>query len=195
MGSAMAALPQDRMLQAGKRPLSFLQAEQNNLSGTSGDNFAVKISMIPIPPADPKIKTMMDKIEDKRANAEMAMLEQACKEMQSLTDIVLHELGAQLHSHVSAMQLLKQPSKAVAFLEHKQPLIGTGLPVKANVRIASSTEAFPTIAEMVQDMEMRRNKAENQETSVVLEMQLQLLQAENVMIKEVLNSAIHRISA
>ena len=47
----------------------------------------------------------MDNIEDKRANAELAMLEQACKEMQGLTDIVLHELGAQIHSHVSAMLL------------------------------------------------------------------------------------------
>merc|ERR1711930_25349 len=101
---------------------------------------------------------------------------------QGLTDIVLHELGAQIHSHVSTMQLLKRPSKSVAFLEHKQPFIGSGLPLKANVRISSSTEAFPTIAEMVQDMEMRRNKAESQEISVVLEMELKLLQVENAMI-------------
>ena len=50
----------------------------------------------------------MDNIQDKRANAEMAMLEQACKEMQGLIANVLHELGAQIHSHVSAMQLLKR---------------------------------------------------------------------------------------
>jgi len=162
---------------------SFLQASE--------PDFSIRVSTVAVPAPDPSIKGVMDKIEAKRSDAETKLLEQAVSEMQGLTDIVLNELGAQIQAHAVS---LKATAKHAAFLAVSQQESSKALPAQANVRVESGA-AFPTIASMVQAMESRRDNAESQEASAVLELELKLLQEENAMIKTALGAAVQRIAA
>lgn len=169
-------------LEGGLRA-SFLQANEAD--------FAIRVSTVAVPAPDPSIKVVMDAIEAKRSGAETNLLQQAASEMQGLTDIVLNELGAQIQAHALS---LKNLNGKAAFLAVSQQETSKALPVQANVRVESGA-AFPTIASMVQGMEARRDNAESQEASKVLELELKLLQEENDMIKNALGAAIERITA
>lgn len=174
--------------------MHFSSSSRTSFLQTSEPAFAIKVSTVPVPVPDASIKGVMDKIEAKRNDAEKKMLEQACSEMQGLTAIVLNELGAQMQTHAMALQSLssRAVAKGTGFLAVSQA--SKALPEQANVRVEAGAP-FPTIAGMVQDMETRRDNAESQEASKVLEMELKLLQEENAMIKSALSSAIQRITA
>merc|ERR1712183_63069 len=166
-------------LNTGGSQTSFLQASEAD--------FAIRVSTVAVPAPDPSIKGVMDKIEAKRNDAETKLLEQAASEMQGLTDIVLNELGAQIEAHAAS---LKTEAKHASFLA----VSSKALPAQADLRVESGA-AFPTIASMVQGMEARRDSAESQAASKVLELELKLLQEENDMIKSSLSAAIQRIAA
>ena len=84
----------------------YLKDQGNAADGA----FTLKVNVAPIADPDPSYKGSVERIEDKRANDEVAMFDQAsqfaymrgpcallfgqaCAEMEGLTDIVLNELG------------------------------------------------------------------------------------------------------
>merc|ERR1712113_990188 len=116
------------------------------------------------------------------------MLKQACTEMQALTDIILYELGVQLSEQMAAQGLFSTRVEPTAFYKKSKDRF-RGLPPMANVRVASSSEAFPTIADMVMDMEARRGEAEQTEKQYIIDLELKLVKAETEMISQALGSA------
>ena len=84
---------------------------------------------------------------------------------------------------------------AVGFLGVSQPLLPSGLKALTNIQIAAADEPYPKISELVLDMEMRRDVAEDRERARIIELELKLLQAENDIIKEVLQRDVGRMLA
>merc|ERR1712187_958192 len=70
----------------------------------------------------------------------------------------------------------RQPSNFLRLSDTQQ--FHSGLPEMTNVRVGASREAFPTIADLVEDMEQRRDAAESQGKSMIIETELKLLQQE-----------------
>lgn len=136
--------------------VAFLQRSEE-------DAFVVKVSLINPAPADSSILKSIDKIEKKRSQQEGQLFQQAQAEMSALTTFVLNQVRGAFKPNV-------------AFLEN--------LPPQANVRLSAADVAFPRIADMIQEMEMRRDSAENEERKLILETELRLLKAENAMVKE-----------
>jgi hypothetical protein len=65
-----------------------------------------------------------------------------------------------------------------------------GLPAQLNVRVGASEVPYPTIAGLAQDMETRRDTAENLEKQKILDLERKLLEAENEYIKGALQGAV-----
>ena len=82
---------------------------------------------------------------------------------------------------------------AVGFLGYSQPLLPTGLKSITNIQLAAAVEPYPKISELVLDMELRRDVAEDRERARILELELKPLQAENDIIKDVLESEVGRL--
>lgn len=167
----------------------FLQIKTHKQTHDGTEGFSVKVNVAQAASTDPGTKGLMERIEDARATAEKKLFEQACAEMQGLTNIVLHELGAQLHSHFAAFQ---RAGGHTAFFQTQQK---DALPSTANVRIAASSEPFASVADMVEAMEAKRDTAEHLVEKSILELEIKLLEAENKMIKEKLGTAVQKISA
>merc|ERR1711920_775830 len=153
------------------REVSFMQKDP-----TGEPAFQVKVSAADIAHEDPTIIAAVDAIESTRSQRERQFVRQACSEMKALTSIVLAELG----------QSLRQAGRlrSLAFLAKRSP----GLAKQANVRIQASREGFPRIADEIQDMQMRRDRAETKERQLILELELNLLKAENDMIASTLQA-------
>lgn len=190
LGSSSSFRPAGHAL----KTTSFLQEAHMGKGGTDGTEFALKVNLLMNPPTDPSVKGMLERIEDKRLYAEGHVFQQACQEMQGLTDIVLDELAAQLQLRSSvfvahARSAALRPSiatPATAFLAVSK---------RANVRVVASDEPYPTVSQLTQDMEMRRDAAEAVGRRRILELELKLLEVENGWIRDGLREAIQRISA
>merc|ERR1719221_940187 len=120
----------------------------------------------------------MIRIEKKRSMAEKARFNQAIQEMEGLTEIVVHELQSAITRAANDMFAVRSgdQSKQLAFL---------GLPQQsANVRIESSTHPFPTVAELVQAQQLRRDSKEASDILDMLELQHQFIDAANQIIED-----------
>jgi hypothetical protein len=125
----------------------------------------IQAKVFPVPPADPQIETKIDDVERKLSSLEEQILQKACDDLPHVTDLVLAELGRELHKTVHARSARQQQS----FLE---------LAPLANIRVASSPETFPTVRSLVERMERRRDNAESSALSHAVEMEAKLLAAE-----------------
>jgi len=182
-----------------KSRVSFLQRrDRKQRTVSSGDDFAINLNLVPVPPPDPSIQKEIEQIESARDASEQLMFSEARAEMQGLTSIVVDELGRALSAHLEKLRrvvaLRKTGSaKLVSFLQlSRSTHVGrnTGLPQQANLRISSSDDAFPKISQLVQDMELRRDNAEREERVSILDMELTLLKAEHDMIKAALRRVV-----
>lgn len=187
------------VLQAGRRTASFLHTQTGSRTrDKAGQAYAIKLSLSALPPPEPEIESMLENIENKRTRAEQSIFDQAQGELQGLINIVLNELGVQIHAQVSALRRAKGVGRRAVWLdtlqnhEHRGPV---GLPSQANVRVAAADDAFPTVADLAQEMEERRDTTESQDRTEMLSMELKLLQAANNMIKEAVSSAVLRLMA
>jgi len=164
--------------------LSFLKQRPNPAEEPS-----VKVKALSAPPPDPILKSHIDAAEEHRAASEAAMLDNAIVEMGELTKIVISELEKSLQ-----LQLDPWLANSGSFLKARQiPGSPEGLPKQLNVRVAASEVPYPTVASLVQDMQTRRDTAENLLRQRVLELELKLLKAENSMIKDSLHAAVGRV--
>ena len=107
-----------------------------------------------------------------RAASESQLLDTAVAEMGELTKIVVAELEKNLQ-----LQLDPWLASAGSFLKAQIPGSPEGLPKQLNVRVAASDLPYPTIASLVQDMQTRRDTAENLARQRILELELKLLKA------------------
>lgn len=68
---------------------------------------------------------------------------------------------------------------------------GRGLPPQANIRVSASDVAFPRIAELVEEMERRRDRAEDALRAHIVELELHLLREENEAIQAAISDVVH----
>lgn len=178
----------------GKTAVSFVDI--GGEAGRRDESFAVKVRLLPVPVLDPSIQETIESIESKRAGLEQQMFQQARAEMKACTDLVLNDLG-----HALADQAKRLHRRAVntsgplppSFLQTRiasQTGRAEGLPMQAAVRLVASDIAFPRVSDLIQNMQMRRDRAEDHERSTILEMELQLLKAENEVVKQALLEAL-----
>jgi len=129
---------------------SFLQTK------ASAEGFRVKVSLSDASQPDGRVRSKIAALEAKRTALEEAAIQQACAEMSGLTSIVLSELK----------QNLAHRAKGVAFLQRLSP--------EASIRLSAGA-AFPRVADLVQEMEEKRDQAESKERARILELEAALL--------------------
>jgi hypothetical protein len=155
---------------------SFLQTQQHGVAPGSLAGFTVKVSLVEPGRPDPSALAVMAKLERKRSALEESLFNQAREEMKALTAVVLKTLEANLAA----------PHR-LGFLETR---VSSGLSPEANVRIGSSESAFPRVADVVREMEFKRDRAETQVRKTILGKELELLKAETEMVREALAQKI-----
>lgn len=164
---------------ASDAELGFL--EENT---SSQHRFSLKVNLFAPPPVDAAVQGRIEQVEKNLALAEQRMFEQACGEMQRITDIVLHVLGARLHPRAGTADGRDgMGERDSAFLE---------LPPQANVRVSPSENAFPTIRSLVENLERRLQKSESQEMTHILELEMRLFTSETSYIKHAMEEIIKR---
>lgn len=146
--------------------------------------FSIKVNVAPLEEPDASLKGSIERIEDKRATDERAMFDQACAEMNALSDILLNELGAELHAQVGR-------TRNAAFLQRRS----SALPNMANVRVVASEAPFATVADLVELMEFERDQTESLERKHIMELEMRLIQAEKEQIAAALKRAVGRLLA
>jgi tRNA dimethylallyltransferase len=157
---------------------------------------SVRVKVLSVPPPDASVKSKLDAMEAKRADAEAQMLDQAIEEMGSLADVVVNELKASLQLQMSTLLIPVAPeTRAAVFLkvtERDVPGMPApeGLPQQLNVRVGGSDIPYPTISGLAQDMETRRDTAEHLLRKKILELELKLLEATNKFAKDALHRAV-----
>lgn len=140
-----------------------------------GIAYTLRVGVEPLESPSEAALTKISSIEAKQSKAERGVFAQAAKEMQSLTHAVLLELAEQLELGADAVD-------SVAFLEaqtQKQSPV-------ANLRVVPPATHFPLVADLVEDMELRRAAAEQKGRSYILGMLADLIKVEASMVKDAL---------
>ncbi|KOB61912.1 hypothetical protein PFHG_03661 [Plasmodium falciparum HB3] len=184
--------------------------EQNYLNKTIP---SVKISLTEISEPSVLIKEKIEEIEQYRTDEEM--FETAISELDILTDITMLELEKQMQLqlnpflvdkqivHRSLEKELKEMGKAeqrenvnfsntVIVLEQEENE-NTGNIL--NVKISQTDYSYPTIDELVMQMQKKRDITEKLERQKILELQMKLLKAQSEMIKDALHFSISKVIA
>merc|ERR1712061_772701 len=109
--------------------------------------------------------------------------------MGALKKLALKTLAEQIRE---AVRKVSAPGAAqtLSFLAASQSKQASRLPETTNVRVSASDEAFPTIADLVEDLEARRDVAETKGKAMILAMELNLLQELNAAMENELSSQI-----
>jgi hypothetical protein len=198
VGSAMQLL--DVSPVSDTRRTSFLAVRSAAVRGSAGEGPSVRVKVLSVPPPDASVKSKLDAMEAKRADAEAQVLDQAIQEMGELTAVVVNEMKESLQLQMSTllaptgigMVPKTRPRSLLRTTEWEVPGMPApeGLPKQLNVRIGASDVPYPTIAGLVQDMEARRDTSEHLLRQKVLELELKLPDAENEMIKDALHRAV-----
>jgi len=167
--------------------------------------FALKVSVLPPTQPDfPAVRRGLDRIEAKRGQAEEALFKQARTELRALASVVVDTLRQALADEGTSRGRWQQPGARGRLGSGRIALLQRGsrarrgaaraeseLPPRANVRVTASEVAFPRIGDLVQAMELRRDRTEDAERARILELELSLLRALNDVIKEAIVQAKH----
>ena len=149
---------------AAGRSVAFLAGEAVGAHG----KFLLKVS----PPQAPSgaVRSGIVRLDRVLASEEAALTQQACREMGLLVDVVVGMLKSELAAAASS----QSRGRVASFLAGGGDL---------NVRLSAS-DAYPTVAEMVAEMEDRRAEGESGLRQRIAEMQLKLLQALNGFVSQ-----------
>ncbi|EPR64842.1 putative blood stage antigen 41-3 precursor [Toxoplasma gondii GT1] len=79
--------------------------------------------------------------------------------------------------------------------EQHNTLIGSETEKQLNVKVTQSDKPYPTVDELVSDMQKKRDATERLERMKILELQLKLLKAQDEMIKDGLHTSVARVLA
>merc|ERR1719263_762710 len=190
IGAALRVFDDPRVWKNVAKAGSFLRFQQRP---NSNEEPSVRVKALASAPPDPAIKSKIDQLEEQRGAAEALMLDVAIAEMGELTKIAVAELEKQLQLQLEPW--LTGSGSMLHSKAHQVPGSPEGFPKQLNVRVGASDVPYPTIASLVQDMEARRDTAENLLRQRILELELKLLKAENILIKDALNAAVGTIMA
>lgn len=194
---------------------SFL--EQNN----SENNFpSVKISLSEITEPDIAIKDKIEEIEQYRTDEEVMMFDIAISEMNSLREITILELEKQiqlqlnpflvdkkvarntlakelneLHKNEEMNNMKDEAAKESMFIEKETEITDEDTGNILNVKISQADSNYPTVDELVMEMQKRRDLTEQLERQKILELQMKLLKVLSEMIKDNLHFSISKIIA
>jgi len=163
----------------------FRQTPQEALASSV---LSVKVNVAPASPPDPSLRARIDNVEYQRSKKEKDNLfESALAEVKALTDFILSELEVQIRRNVNSMV----GTRALSFLQ----TLSEQSPSQANVQVVPARESYPTVASMVNDMEMRRDLTENLERRRVLEKCMDFVMVCNDAAERALKTAVARILA
>jgi len=185
---------QSKSLQA----TSFHESSKRSASNAQGTNeLAARLTVLASTNQwNADVEQVVKDMENKRSREEGHIFQQAMQEMEGLTTIVANEAEAELMRHVQA--LASRPAfvtrvRSTAFLNSLQPVPAGGPQLTTNVRIMASEEPFQTVGSMVESLAKARDASEGLIAAKILELEIQLLQAENEILSTRLNSAIERV--
>lgn len=140
--------------------------------GAGPDAGNVLLEMVPPSAPSGVVRSRIHRLDRVLASEDEAVLQQGCREMGLLVDIVVGELRQALSSGKDF-----QGSKSASFLASSDDL---------NIRV-SAVAPYPTIADVVAESEQARFEAGSGLKHKILQTQLQLLQALNGFISASLN--------
>ena len=167
-----------------RKALDSSQASGWNVVSSFLANRAAKPGAVPgvdnvllemVPPSAPSgvIRGRIQRLDRVLASEDEAVLQQGCREMALLVDIVVGDLQHALDSEKDL-----QGSGGASFLASSDDL---------NIRV-NALAPYPTIADIVAESELARFEAGNDLKHKILQSQLQLLQALNGFISASLNN-------
>jgi len=180
------------------RGLSFHQSR----GASAGHEMATRINLLPMVGPNALLQPKIEALERKRSNEERALFDEAKDEMAKWTKIVETEAEAEITKqgkmfvHAQKYGLAASSGglkEGTEFLALGQPVLSSGPQLTTNVRIMASDEPFPTVASMVEDLERRRDAAEGLQRTRLLELELQLVQAENAILSARLSGWVEHI--
>lgn len=180
----------DRLMKAFENPgspASFKQAPTSFLAARAEfmenkHKLTARINLLASTSPAASLESHIEAIEQKRSKDEANIFKQATSEMAGLTQIVQSEVEAQVAQYANAFILRKTPS-----------FLTRGGAMTTNVRVSASTEPFPTVRSLVEGMERGRDASESIIRGRLLELELQLLRAENDLISDRLKSWVEHI--
>ncbi|SBT44345.1 blood-stage antigen 41-3, putative [Plasmodium ovale wallikeri] len=166
---------------------SFLQ--QNYVNKTIP---SVKISLSEISEPSADIKDKIEEIEQYRTDEEM--FETAISELGILTDITILELEKQIQLQLNPFLVNKKENvqRQTSFLEEGEDEDTGNI---LNVKISQTDYGYPTIDELVMQMQKRRDISEKLERQKILDLQMKLLKAQSEMIRDALHFSLSKVIA
>lgn len=195
-----------------RKHTSFL--EQNYVNRTLP---SVKISLSELTEPSVEIKEKIEEMEQYGTDEEVAMFEMAISEFSILTDITMLELEKQIQLQLNPFfvdkkvvhRALTKELKELGQREEKQKIKenfqrqssfleegeneDTGNIL--NVKISQTDYGYPTIDELVMQMQKRRDISEKLERQKILDLQMKLLKAQSEMIKDALHFSLSKVIA
>lgn len=154
-----------------KSASAFLVTEQaSQVAGPEAGD--VLLEMVPPEAPSGLVRSRVQRLDRVLASEDEAVLRQGCREMGLLVDVVVGTLQQALRSEKKI-----QGGGGASFLASSDDV---------NVRIIA-TEPYPTIAELVADSERNRQMAGRNLKHMILQLELQLLQALNGFLTASLN--------
>lgn len=185
-----AALAKHMLAKTSAPKRSFFRQAPQQAAGSSV--LSVKVNVVPASPPDASLRARVDSIEFQRSDEEKEnIFEAAHAEVKSLADFILNELEVQIKRQIDGIVGVTPRVKVsgTSFLQDAPE----SLPSQANVRVLPTGEGYPTVAHMVQEMELRRDVAENLERKRILEKCIDFLIACNGAAENALKTAVARI--
>lgn len=168
-----------------------------------GHELAARVNVLPIAAPEASLETNIEKIEQKRTTDEGKLFEQAVLEMAGLSQIVQNEVEVQIARHSSKLfhalklgsgasaEVSLASTRSTAFLT--QPIRASGPQLTTNVRIMASEQPFYTVSSMVEGLEGKRDESEDLTRKRLLELELRLLQTQNQMVADKLDTLIEGV--
>lgn len=135
------------------------------------------MNLLPVPAASAALLRKIDAVDAKLSQDEQTLFQQALKEMDGLSTVVLNELKSQL-------QLQMESQRAAGFLQTEV----RDLPKVANVAVGAA-EPFATVASLVQEFESKQAALTGAAMTRILELEQKLLKEENALVQQALAAA------
>jgi len=152
--------------------------------------FNITLNAFPFENMDSAVVDKIEAIGRKDLQEETAVFSQAAKDLKDITDVVLKELAAcllfKLRSFFSPRRISK--IKPVGFLE--QTGSAAEAPQMVNVRVTNSVHGFPTVATLVQALELDNDTGISKDEQQILKLMTDSLMFHNSVIEQSLKQIV-----
>jgi len=149
---------------------SFLRNKISSVASYLSSNaFSMKLNVFPVPPPSGDVLETIQKMEQTRARSEASMFSQAGEELRALTAMAINSL------HHSVPGYSAPASPGFLKVQERQHSDRSALPDQASVRLLPSSEAFSKVGELVEEMVLKRDRAESKERALILDMEIRFV--------------------